>query len=49
MLPDSGTAASRRGGVGTSGRASISGVIAGVINGVCAASAFGVAGSRATG
>ncbi|WP_410597041.1 hypothetical protein [Amycolatopsis sp. lyj-23] len=44
MLPDSGTAAAGRGWA-----ASISGVIAGVISGVWAASAFGVAGSRAAG
>ncbi|MDS0140711.1 MULTISPECIES: hypothetical protein [unclassified Amycolatopsis] len=46
MLPDSGAAGSSR---GNAGRASISGVITGVISGVCAASAFGIAGSRAAG
>ncbi|MEV7095107.1 hypothetical protein AB0M80_19935 [Amycolatopsis sp. NPDC051045] len=59
MIPDSATAASRRGSAGAfsgaSGKAgrgwvaSICGVIAGVMSGVCAASAFGAAGSRATG
>jgi hypothetical protein len=42
--------ATRGGGAGLrAGVASIRAVIAGVINGVCAASAFGTAGSRAAG
>jgi hypothetical protein len=59
MIPDSGSAASWRGlagsfsgASGNAGRgwvASICGVIAGVISGVWAASAFGAAGSRTAG